>query len=655
MCDDGTPSEPLKSRHLSLRAGPLTMVFDPNSGFLRYVKIGRHEVLRGVYVAVRDQNWGTVPPRIAELEVHQTEDAFQLSFTTECREGDIHFVWEGSVRGDAHGTVSYTMDGVARSTFLRNRIGFCVLHPIRECAGQHCTIEMAESENTDTNKVAAAFPRAIAPHQPFVNLRAIAHTVVPGLLAEVKFEGDVFETEDQRNWTDASFKTYCTPLDRPFPVEVAKGTRVRQAVTLSLEETTTEVKVLPEFAGSAIRLKRARAGRLPRLGLCVASHGQPLSERERKRLSRLRLDHLRVNLSLGDEGHLEVLRQAIEEAEALGTTLHVALMLADDAKERLHRLAECVRAHRPPVSAWLVFHARELSTSVRWLDLTRSALQTFCPDALFAMGTNANFTELNRVRPPRDVADMICYSINPQVHAFDNASLVETIPIQAQTVESARLFVGNTPIAISPITLKPRFNVVATSDELAPVEDTLPASVDSRQPTLFAAGWTLGSIASLSEASLHSATYYETTGWRGVMETEAGTPMPDKFGSVPGGVFPVYHLLADLGACPGAETQHLEASDPLKVQGLIVKTDDGEQMWVANMTEDAQTVEIPGDFLRASGDCRISVLDEDNKQEAMSMPERFRARACSPYSAPELRLPPFALARLSHSSQEMTP
>jgi len=33
----------------------------------------------------------------------------------------------------------------------------------------------------------------------------------------ISFEGDVFETEDQRNWTDASFKTYCPPLRLPYP------------------------------------------------------------------------------------------------------------------------------------------------------------------------------------------------------------------------------------------------------------------------------------------------------------------------------------------------------------------------------------------------------------------------------------------------------
>jgi hypothetical protein len=32
--------------------------------------------------------------------------------------------------------------------------------------------------------------------------------------------------EDQRNWLDASFKTYSTPQERPKPVAVASGDRV---------------------------------------------------------------------------------------------------------------------------------------------------------------------------------------------------------------------------------------------------------------------------------------------------------------------------------------------------------------------------------------------------------------------------------------------
>ena len=57
-------------------------------------------------------------------------------------------------------------------------------------------------------------------------MRAILHEVTPGVEVEVRMEGETFETEDQRNWSDASFKTYGTPLHLPFPVEVAEGTRV---------------------------------------------------------------------------------------------------------------------------------------------------------------------------------------------------------------------------------------------------------------------------------------------------------------------------------------------------------------------------------------------------------------------------------------------
>jgi hypothetical protein len=32
-----------------------------------------------------------------------------------------------------------------------------------------------------------------------------------------RMEGDTYETEDQRNWTDASYKTYVRPLPCPGP------------------------------------------------------------------------------------------------------------------------------------------------------------------------------------------------------------------------------------------------------------------------------------------------------------------------------------------------------------------------------------------------------------------------------------------------------
>ena len=52
---------------------------------------------------------------------------------------------------------------------------------------------------------------------------------------KLDFEGDVFETEDQRNWTDASYKTYSTPLSITYPVTIEKGTRIYQRVSLSVD------------------------------------------------------------------------------------------------------------------------------------------------------------------------------------------------------------------------------------------------------------------------------------------------------------------------------------------------------------------------------------------------------------------------------------
>ena len=118
-----------------LRAGPLTMLYDPSSGMVRRIKQGEVEVLRGIYAAVRDSNWGTVPGAIRELVRTVEPQSFHLEFESEHQQGSIQFIWRGVVRGEADGTVRYEFAGEAKSTFLRNRIGFCVLHPIRECAG----------------------------------------------------------------------------------------------------------------------------------------------------------------------------------------------------------------------------------------------------------------------------------------------------------------------------------------------------------------------------------------------------------------------------------------------------------------------------------------------------------------------------------------
>ena len=88
-----------------LRAGPLTLFYE--DGDLRTVQWGKHEVLRRVYVAIRDRNWGTVPPVLTNVEMDLHRDHFTITFDVANKEGDIDFAWRGTISGSSEGVLVY--------------------------------------------------------------------------------------------------------------------------------------------------------------------------------------------------------------------------------------------------------------------------------------------------------------------------------------------------------------------------------------------------------------------------------------------------------------------------------------------------------------------------------------------------------------------
>ena len=629
-----------------LCAGPLSMIFE--AGDLRYIRFGDHEILRRVYIAVRDHNWDTILPQLSNVKIERDSDAFRITYDVENKQGDVDFFWQGTITGDANGTIAFSMDGEARSTFRRNRIGFCVLHPMG-CAGVPCCIEKVDGAVEESTYPISIAPQLlidgeIKPVAPFNNMRAVRYEVTSGVEAEVRFEGETFEMEDQRNWTDASYKTYGTPLSHPFPVEVPAGTKISQRITLTLETKGEPRAEKLDAAPQPLTLEiSSTAPRpLPRIGLGVASHGEPLNAGELERLKRLNLSHLRVDVNLTQPDYESALRRATDEARALGVSLELALFLTDAAGEELRAFVEVIDRVMPPAGTYLIFHKTEASTSAQWV----AHAQRYLSDAKIGAGTNAYFTDLNRGRPPVDALDLVCYSINPQVHAFDNSSLMETLEAQAVTVESTRQFASGLSIAVTPVTLLARFNPNATGPEPEPAPGELPAQVDIRQMSLFGAGWTLGSIKYLSESSASSVTYYETSGWRGVMETGAGSPLPEKFRSIPGAVFPLYHIFADVGEFAGGEVLASKSSDPLKVEGVALRKNGKTRTLLANLTPESQQVRVQN----LARTVRVRRLDETNAQAAMSSPEAFRAETGTLVQTTngtlELSLLPYALAQI---------
>jgi hypothetical protein len=164
-----------------------------------------------------------------------------------------------------------------------------------------------------------------------------------------------------------------------------------------------------------------------------------------------------------------------------------------------------------------------------------------------------------------------------------------------------------------------RYNPYATAPPLPVPPGQLPANVDVRQMSLFGGGWTLGSIAAMAAGGADSVTYFATTGWQGVMEQASGPSLPAKFVSLPGGLFPLYHVFAAVGAFAGGQVLQSQSTDPLRLVGLALEKDGLRRALVANLTPQVQRIEVAG----LAGPLRVCSLDETNAEAAMLDPTHF--------------------------------
>jgi hypothetical protein len=167
--------------------------------------------------------------------------------------------------------------------------------------------------------------------------------------------------------------------------------------------------------------------------------------------------------------------------------------------------------------------------------------------------------------------------------------------------------------------------------------------VDVRQPSLLGAAWTAGSLKYMCEAGAAAVTYYESTGWRGVLEREEGSALPARFHSRPGQVFPLYHPLADVAGWRGGEVLRVDSEDPLAAVGLAVRTAGTLGLVVANLTPEVQDVVVTP----LQGTQRLRRLSASNADEAGAQPESFRALGedVSADGELQLRLEPYEVVR----------
>lgn len=572
-------------------AGPLSLSLC--SGEIRNLSFGDQEIVRRVYVAIRDKYWNTVKPELSGLRIRKGRNTLKAEFTCRHKRGLIDFEWQGLIEGDKNGRVSFAMSGTANSSFETNRISICVLLPLAQWQGKRCAVELTTGKQT----VATLPGKIISPHQPLKNVRVLRCKLKVGLQADLQFEGDTFEMEDQRNWTDASFKFYCPPLIDNIPFRIKKDQSFFQKV-LVLTNTKT-MHAAPAQNVSPLQATRSKKSYyIPEIGLVLSASSQKLSLKVTRLIQSAAVSHMRADIRFDNNDWQRSLRSSMQKSIELQLPLELAVHFQKDpavlARDASLLAKEIAVIGVSPVRC-IVHKIGEKVTPQETLAAFRKAF----PKMETVVGTDGYFVEINRKSPPWMQANAVCYSANPQVHTFDDAAVMDNIYGQHHVLSAARALFPNKKIVVSPITFRPRFN------PLSPHKDHGP---DPRQKTLFGAAWTLGSIIQSACGGASSVTYFETFGDYGIMESGGAR------------VFPMYHVFADIGEFAAGRLRPLEGGRERGVTGCLLEKEGRSCFLIANLTPARQTIA----FASPSQAMRCRVLCGKSVARACAQPMAFR-------------------------------
>lgn len=567
---------------LSLKAGKLTMIYE--AGSLRYVCCGSTELLRMIYAAVRDKEWLTIRPVISDEVIRRSDNSFLIRYRSLFRSGDAEFAAETIIEGKPDNSIIFSFEGEALAPFQKNRAGICVLHPVKGYAGLSCEII-----HTDGVKEYSVFPLNIAPYQPFTEIESMKCSI-DGCSYTLNFEGDVFETEDQRNWTDASYKTYCTPLRLPFPVTLSKGGKVSQKAELTLIGNPPDRGKIQKY--ETIKMAGKKEAFLPLTGIGRSTRPEPLSENETKILSKLKFDHYRIDLFLFDPSWRITAEVAVYEANRLGFRIEFALFFDDQASPEAVSFIEWLKTNGIAPAIILILHRSEHTTPDCVADSVARRFKNAFPDVKIATGTNGNFAQINRFRPASSMNDLICYSVHPQEHASDLKTLTENVAAQRDTVLSAKTFSSGKGIWVSPVNIQRRFNANIEYYEKPYTGKGIPPQVDPRLMSLYGACWTVGSLKYLAQSEPEGITYFETAGERGIIQGELSSRWPDAFPADKGMIFPVYFVFLFLLKHKYWKVIQTLSSDPLKTECLGFSDGNRVNFIIVNFTSETQKVKI---------------------------------------------------------------
>lgn len=615
---------------IPLNAGPLALTLRGSK--LWNLCSADVELWHGVAFLFRDADWGTPEPIVEHIESTLSDLAFDVRIAGRFAvDPTIDFTLY--IEGDPAGCITVTGEAIPRADIRASRIGLCVMHPMSACGAK------IEVEHTDGRTSRSTFPALIAAWPPFMLVRALRHEYAPDCWARCAFNGDAFELEDQRNNSDASFKTYSRSNLMPRPYWLRAGVPVRQSVELRLEtrfDTALGAAIASARSGNSpavramthgvaskmapvrVSVGATDCGVMPAVGIEIVASDAAASDAVHATLRALRPAHLHLAIDANaDAVDWHGVRRLLTTADA-ELRLDVTVDYADP--DALHSLGRTLRDAGIAPSRVAVF-----PTEAQCLDAARDAFS----GALIGGGTLYFFAQLNRIER-LGACDFLSFTTSPVVHGADDESVMLTLQSLPSMIGTLRAAHRNARFAVGPSLIGARRSPLGQQPETDGLHRVALARSDPRCRGLFGAAWVLGYVAQFAGAGVDALTLMSLTGDSGVVADDVrGIAMRH----------PVYWVLQRV--CGPALINKLATSDPVRTAAIALRRSNESELLLANLTSDGVEVVVDGLGLGAS----CAILDADACRSAASATDAWTA-ARRPFFETRLRLGPYAVASI---------
>lgn len=421
-------------------------------GSLGPIQCAGHEIVRRIFVTVRDRNWQEVGPAQWDVQGDAQGDAQvdterrSISLFARHKSDLVDFEWRGTLElGPGNRSVHFEFEGKARRDMDVCRLGLIVLHAPEAMLGSQVTARSDQAESSlkiptqiSPQPIVDGVPGALT--EPFSTLKIDR----PGFgVLELSFGGDLFELEDQRNWGDASFKSYCTPLRSGYPRAVPEGTRVAHRVDIQFEPAARSAG---ERRVSSPRERTATSvAEFPKLG----------------REWRKDLSPITGAVTPASYHHYYIDATDASAAEQLGALLewapHARIEVGVDAQDQRALPANqlsLVREHIAQIARVVVYGAGTGLPSAWAIESWRRVIQDASRSQVpLLAATRGYYVEYNRQVPLAAPTQGIAFPLTATVHTDEVDTINENVATVVDMAGTARQLTRLAEIAIVPLAL----------------------------------------------------------------------------------------------------------------------------------------------------------------------------------------------------------